>query len=298
MKIYYGIPNKYIDITNTVISRCKINEETILIPKNDIQRAFLFTDPSFGVEKHILIELQGKYKLYDSDSEVVIKLNSTNSNANKLEEERLKELHSKLYFTGGDIKEEYQEQIMALKFIPPTAKVLELGSNIGRNSCIISMILEDSRNLITLETDPKSAKILNENRIGNNFSFQIINAALSKIPLFQKEWTCLPQIPQGAIGYTPVETIDYESIKKIFGKTPDTLVADCEGALFYIFAQFPELLDDVNLIITENDYSFIENKQFVDRCMIEKGFKCIYKHELEAPHIRVCQNNFYETWIK
>ncbi len=133
MKIYYGIPNKYIDITNTVISRCKINEETILIPKNDIQRAFLFTDPSFGVEKHILIELQGKYKLYDSDSEVVIKLNSTNS-----QEERLKELHSKLYFTGGDIKEEYQEQIMALKFIPPTAKVLELGSNIGRNSCIIS----------------------------------------------------------------------------------------------------------------------------------------------------------------
>jgi hypothetical protein len=290
MKIYYGIPNRYIDITNNVFLKCKINEEMLLIQKNDLMRAYMFGDPCHNIEKHILIELNGKYNLYDADTEITIKIDPT--------EEKLKQIHSKLNFVGGKLTEEYEEQIMAVKFIKPTAKVLEFGSNTGRNSLIIASILEDSRNLITLETGPQWAKILAENRDNNNFSFHIINAALSKTPLFQRGWTCLPAIPAGETGYTEVQTTDYQTIKNTFGKTPDTLVADCEGALYYIFSQFPEILDDINLIIMENDYSYIEHKNFVDQCLTEKGFKCIYQQKLELSQIRVCQNNFYETWSK
>ena len=60
------------------------------------------------------------------------------------------------------MNEEYPEQVMSVLFFEPDDKVLELGSNIGRNTLVISSLLKDSSNLVTLETD--SVKELEYNK--------------------------------------------------------------------------------------------------------------------------------------
>ena len=77
----------------------------------------------------------------------------------------------KLKIVGGDFKLEYDEQLMSIKFIKPKARVLEIGANIGRNTLVISSLLESSENLITLETDPISADFLTKNSDKNSKAY-------------------------------------------------------------------------------------------------------------------------------
>jgi FkbM family methyltransferase len=212
---------------------------------------------------------------------------------------KLKHIHEKLKFVGGSLKHEFPEQLMSVKFIHPNAKVLEIGSNIGRNTLVIASLLKSSKNLLTLETSSESANILTQNRDINKFKFQIINAALSKTPLFQQSWKCLPlghtDLKQGV--WTPVTIIDYSSIVASFGH-PDTLVADCEGSLYYIFQDFPEILDDVKLILMENDFLDIDHKIFVDDCLKNKGFTRIYVKSGSIDNSLPCKDYFFEAWSK
>jgi len=48
-------------------------------------------------------------------------------------------------------------------YIKPNDCVLEIGGNIGRNSCVIGKLLSDSRNLLVVESDPESVYKLEEN---------------------------------------------------------------------------------------------------------------------------------------
>ena len=54
MKIYYGIMNNKIDVTDICMKLIK--NDKIIIPYNDIHRIKLFTDPLIGIKKKIIIE--------------------------------------------------------------------------------------------------------------------------------------------------------------------------------------------------------------------------------------------------
>ena len=69
---------------------------------------------------------------------------------------------------------------MVINYLKSDDKVLEIGSNIGRNTLVISSILNDSMNLVTLESDYNICEQLIENKNINNFKFHIENSALSK----------------------------------------------------------------------------------------------------------------------
>ena len=57
----------------------------------------------------------------------------------------------------------------------------------------------------------------------------------------------------------------------------------------------PEILQDINLIIMENDYHNIEHKRYVDNMLNQYGFRKIYsKKGGWGP----CINFFFETWSK
>ena len=73
----------------------------------------------------------------------------------------------------------------------------------------------------------------------------------------------------------------------------DTLVLDCEGAFYYIVMDMPEVLDNIQLIIMENDYLKMEEKEYVDNTLKNKNFRRIYK---EQGPWGPCQSNFYEIW--
>lgn len=211
---------------------------------------------------------------------------------------KLKDLHSKLKLNYGDFSDEYDEQVMSVLYIKPDDVVLEIGGNIGRNSCIIASILNDSRNLIVFESDPKNAVKLKKNRDLNNLDFKIEDCAISKNELFQKDWVTKTKDLLNSYelsDWKKIKTMSWDKIKNKY-KTPfDTLVADCEGALYYILKDEPNFLENFKTIIIENDFEYIEQKNFVDDEF--KRFDFINVYSNPGPW-GPCSDRFYEVWKK
>ncbi len=221
---------------------------------------------------------------------------NVNNNINIINE--LKNLHKKLKLKYGSFKDEFPEQIMAYKYIKGNEKILEIGGNIGRNSLIIASILSKATlpntqmQMVSLECDNNISKQLIENRNLNNFNFYVENSALSKRKLIQKDWdTIVSDVLRE--GYKNVNIISLEELKKKYNIEFDTLVLDCEGAFYYILMDMPEILNNIQTIIMENDYWEINKKIFVDECLKKNNF---YLEYFEKGGWGPCQNNFYEVW--
>ena len=209
-------------------------------------------------------------------------------------EEQLAIIHSKLPFFEGNLLYEYPEQLMTVMHLPSNAKVLELGGNVGRNTCVIATILEDSRNLVSLEPSNESAKYLRKNRDVHGLNFHIEESAVSKVPLVQAGWISIPsevELP----GHFRINTIAFSDLEKKYDIEFDTLVADCEGALYYILKDDPEILKNINLIIVENDYPYGEHFRFVIDLFKASGFELVYS---KAYGNVDCSGDycFYQVW--
>lgn len=305
MKFFYGIENNYTDITTKVLDNCLI-DGIVNIPSNDHARARIFGDPNPNILKHIKVESdKGIVKYNDSEAISLVypyeykKLSRQEwwDQTGKFIEDKKQQLHALhdyLKIKYGNIKDELPEQLMSMKFINPEDTVLELGSNIGRNTCIIAQILSDDKRLVTMECNPTHVNQLRENRANNEFNFHIEPSALSKKSLIQRAWeTKVSDIVLP--GYFKVSTIDWTSLQNKYNLKFTTLVADCEGALYYILQDEPDLLQDFRTIIMENDYFNLSHKQFVDANLIQHGFSCKYK---EAGGWGPCYDFFFEVWEK
>jgi FkbM family methyltransferase len=210
----------------------------------------------------------------------------TDSGINKLQK-----IHEKIKLIHGNILEEYPEQLMAATYLPSDAKVLELGGNVGRNSCVIGSILNDSRNLVTMEPSKIWANQIKINRDNNQLFFHVEAAAVSKVPLIQRGWVTIPseiEVP----GYSRVDTITFSELEEKYQITFDTLVVDCEGALYYILKDDPDILKNIKLVIVENDYQNPSQRQFVSNLYEENGLHLIYSGDYLE------RIGFYEVWKK
>ena len=173
MKILYGEFTTFIDVTDICLLNLTKNN-VITIPSGDDNRAKYFTDPLFGILKTIIIINNGVETQYDSLTEIKININEKDKDIN----DTIQRIHSKLKIIYGSLNEELPEQKMVVRYFTGNEKVLEIGGNIGRNSLVISSILQESTNLVTLESDLNIAKQLQENRELNNFKFHIESSAL------------------------------------------------------------------------------------------------------------------------
>lgn len=294
MKIYYGIKNDYVDVTSICMEIMK-NGDIITIPNNDITRANYFTDPLYGIHKFIIIDNDGYMSEYDEYSELKINIVSGEISISNIDiNKKLQNIHSKLKILHGSLHDELPEQKMAVKYLTGNEKVLEIGGNIGRNSLVIASILNDSRNLVSLECDIDIANQLKENKELNKFNFSIECSALSNRKLIQKGWDTIPSdelLPD----FNWVNTITLEQLNNKYNINFDTLVIDCEGAFYYILMDMPELLNGINLIIMENDYHDINKKNYVDDVLKNNNFKIDY---VESGGWGPCYNNFFEVWKK
>jgi FkbM family methyltransferase len=294
MKIFYGVINNKIDITQVCIDKLKHNN-IIEIPCGDNNRAIYFTDPLSGIHKKIFIEMNENITEYDEYMQ--IKINTINNtittiNNNDITDKTLL-LQSKLKIKYGTFNEELSEQKMVVRYLTGNEKVLEIGGNIGRNSLIIASIINNN-NFVTLECDEDTSKQLTENRDLNNFNFNIENSALSNRKLIQNKWVTQPSEIL-LDGFHFVNTITLKELNTKYNIEFDTLVLDCEGAFYYILLDMPELLNNINLIIMENDYTDIFNKLIVDDTLIKHNF---YRDYVEGGGWGHCRNNFYEVWKK
>ena len=135
---------------------------------------------------------------------------------------------------------------------------------------------------------------MSENRFLNHFTFHIENSALSKRRLIQTGWDTKPSDVLEP-GYNWVNTITLEELNDKYKIEFDTLILDCEGAFYYILMDMPEILKNINLIIVENDYHDISQKNYVDSILKQHNFYVQYQ---EAGGWGPCYNMFYEVWKK
>lgn len=293
MKIYYGISNSSIDVTSICLEKLTKNN-IITIPRGDVNRAVLFTDPLPGVHKLIMIE--NNDVINDYDEYIQIKINILDTTITTISDKdvdiKLHNIHSKLKIKHGSLNEELPEQKMVVRYLKGDEKVLEIGGNIGRNSLVIASILEDNNNLLTLESDKNITKQLQENRYLNNFNFNIENSALSNRRLIQQGWETKPSETLQS-GYNWVNTITLNDLKNKYNILFDTLVLDCEGAFYYILMDMPEILNNIDLIIMENDYTDINHKKYIDDILKKNNFFVDY---VESGGWGPCINNFFEVW--
>ena len=157
---------------------------------------------------------------------------------------------------------------------------------------IIASILKNSQNLVALESDVNIAAQLTENRDLNNLNFHIESSALSKRKLIQLGWDTMPSDTLKD-GYMWVNTISLVELKSKYNIAFDTLVLDCEGAFYYILMDMPEILDNINLIIMENNYYDISKKIYIDEILKACHF---YVDYAESGGWGPCANNFFEVW--
>lgn len=312
LQILYGVENHYKDITKISFIRYSktpefINNKQLIIPKGDCERAEIFGDPAYGIVKYILVIKNKTKKVYWPDDEVIIDISdvdiesyqSKKLDRNLLQsftnmDEKLNFIHHNIFMENVNMSIERPEQILACKFLPSNANVLEIGANVGRNTMVMANILDDDKNLVTLECDPITVEELTNHRNVNHCNFRIEGSALSKRKLIQKEWTTIPSDVL-LDGYKEVKTITFTALETKYNITFDTLVADCEGALYYIFMDDPDMLDNIKLILMENDYVDITHKETVDKILGNKGFTRIYK---EGNGWGPCYDYFYEAWSK
>lgn len=295
MKIFYGLLENFMDVTDICLSKLTYND-FIIIPNNDIIRAFFFGDPIPYTVKKIFISINDNLTVYDDFLKIKIDLkdNSITTINEKEIINKLNDIHSKLKLKYGSLIEEFPEQKMVVNYLTGKEKVLEIGGNIGRNSCVIASILEDTSNFVSLESDINIANQLSENRDLNNFKFFIESSALSHRKLIQKGWETLPSDILKD-GYNWVNTITFNELKTKYQIDFDTLVLDCEGAFYYILMDMPEILNNINLIIMENDYFDITQKIYIDEILTQNNFILDY---VETGGWGPCFKNFFEVWKK
>ena len=320
MKILYGLPKNQLDITNKVLSHF-VRENIALIPKDDNDRAYLFTDPQYGVLKVVtIITDDGVKTIIDHTRQAYIDLSTQkiymddvpsyikdiypydlDEASHAVIEKKLKEVHKTLKLVHGSMTQEFPEQGMAMRFLTGKEKVLEIGANVGRNSLMIQSILSNP-DFVTLESDDRIASQLQENRDANDMYFHIEASALSKRKLIQCGWdtvvsdTVLP-------GYHSVQTITLEELRNKYKIAFDTLVLDCEGAFYYILTDMPDILDNINLVIMENDYYKEAHKKFIDDMLTIHGLKRVYVQcgGWECRNVNKFRDtymNFFEVWQK
>jgi FkbM family methyltransferase len=298
--IKYGSASFNLDVTEIVLS--KLNKNGICtIPSNDHNRSAIFTDPLYGTLKSIFVinTEENICTVYDATKTVYIDLEkkisytTENENADTIQR-KLLDIQKQMHIDYGSFKDEFPEQMMAVKYLTGQEKVLEIGGNIGRNSLVIGYILNNCENtdFVSLECDLQIAKQLTHNRDINGLKFQIESSALSKRKLIQKGWDTIVShvvLP----GYTAVNTLTYAELCQKYNIQFDTLVLDCEGAFYYILLDMPEILDNIKLIIMENDYHEIERKLTVDDILRKNNF---YVDHSESGGWGCCQVNFFEVW--
>lgn len=299
-KILYGVPGKYKNVTALALAKCVSHVKILTVPLGDANRSALFGDHLYGTLKHIVVVADGQERTFQHGDRLVLDVSCVVDAVDPVDMsnpiDRLESIHTSLHFEGGDVRDEYPEQLMVVRHVRPDDVVLEIGSNIGRNTLTIASLLTDSKQLVTVECDPSTCVQLQRNRDMNGMHFAIEPSALSKRKLIQRGWDThvisdMDAVPQG---YKAVSTLSVADFKAKYAPLAfSVLVADCEGALYYILQDEPHLLEGLRCVIMENDYKVLEHKHAVDGILLHAGFVRVH---FESGGWGPCKAVFFEVW--
>jgi FkbM family methyltransferase len=154
---------------------------------------------------------------------------------------------------------EATEQALIAKYIHPTDCVLDIGGNIGASSIIINKLT--NKKFLVVEPSPYYVKILKKNRQDHQANFDILEGVLSKPrDLYLHQISILTHVNETPTK-TKVKTYDFNELHKKYKF--NVVVADCEGSFEQIVRDFPNIFDDMRLVMFEKDgecdYTYITN---------------------------------------
>lgn len=316
IRFLYGANKTFVDVTDDVLAKCLCGDR-VYIAAGDTGAAF-FSDPLPGIAKGIFVLRQDQGVVtgqsYGPNERIWLSLQEDEYERSRGQHiktisvppptlntaEIMAFFHSQLDFTGGDLMDEYVEQTNCIDFLEPTARVLELGAGFGRNTMMIASILNDESNFVTLECNSDSVETLKKNKSANSFRFHIEPAALSYRKLMYNPALALT-LPGEVLrdDYAWINTITFEEINAKYSIGFDTLVADCEGALYYILQDNPNILANIRTVILESDYLLAEHKWAVEAIFQQFGLQKVKAWRLEpqtAPLPVECMDSFWEVW--
>ena len=281
----------------------------IVLPKSDYFRCKAFKgDPYFMSIKSVKIinNITKNEQIYTVHDNIVLYTNEMILGCKRYELDS-SDVHYRYYheirplinMIHGDLNDELPEQLMSIRYITPDLKVLEIGTNVGRNSLIIATLLEDQNNLVSIECNEEYYNQAIINRNANNMTFHIKNIALSTKNVFQKGWSTISSEDYEIDGWKKVQTMTFNDLESEFNITFDTLILDCEGAFYYIWKEMPDILNNINLIIVENDYDTIYQYIDIRDQLYCEGFCCVYQEPLQPGMcIKECRKYFYEVYSR
>ena len=306
MQVLYGSGSTYTDVTYLTF-RSFWRDGYLTIPPSDIDRARGMSDPLPNILKIVkIVTSEGEF-IYEAGCTIRCRC-SPPSFASRRElwerngvtlstaEDRLAWIHRHSLLPYGSMSDEYMEQLMVVRFLSPTATVLELGANIGRNTVTIATVLNDDHRFVTLECDPRSVESLLVTTGLNDLHCHVEASALSRVKLCQRGWITTPYEDSLPAGYAPVPTITFPQIETKYNLVFDTLVVDCEGALYYILRDEPTLLANIHTVIIENDFIELSHKNFVDEKFAEAGLREVYRSGLSEWTIPEVRDRFYQVF--
>lgn len=168
------------------------------------------------------------------------------------------------------------EQKLLLFYLKSDDNVLELGANIGTSSILISKILNNPKlQHIAVEPNIDIIETLEKNKKYNNVDFNILNGIISPIGNYY-----LNGDGWGAhiVNYKTkkkVNTYDFYDYNKRFKF--NVLFADCEGSLFKLIKDYPDLYKNLRLVIYEKDGKNNEDYSIIDNYFINNNFKKVFE---------------------
>jgi FkbM family methyltransferase len=228
----------------------------------------------------------------------------------------LNKIIDNLTLKHGSFCEEIIEQSLSCKYLNENDIVLEIGGNMGRNALVVSEILKDDKNLVTIEPNNDFYIKLLENKNINNKNFYIENSALSLTPLYfhdsltfnindynEKFPLSTNHINNNVNNADKCNIITFDELEKKYNLNFNVLLIDCEGSFYFILKDMINILNNIKLLIMENDYENLEHYKFVKNTLLDNNFYCIENIPLHGypdncPWNAPCKQNFYEVWKK
>tara|TARA_Y100000748_G_scaffold288058_1_gene272656 strand:- start:9365 stop:10342 length:978 start_codon:yes stop_codon:yes gene_type:complete len=213
--------------------------------------------------------------------------------------DRLSRLHDGMVELPEDHALEHMEQVMSCMHVRGTERILEIGGNVGRNTAVLGQIMKERAaggSITTLETLKDEAGRLEKLVRTNGFPVKVVNAALSRTELVQYGWNTAPKGAPGTEGWWDVQTVALEELTK--EGDFDTLVVDCEGAFEGVLAEWPELLETVDVVQIENDFNVDASATNVMLALQKAGFYLWFSAPLQSWHSFPRGHQFYQIFRK
>ena len=181
------------------------------------------------------------------------------------------------------------EQYLIYKWIKPKDVVLEIGGRYGVVSCSINSILENKKNHVVVEPDDSILNALKKNKKNFQAEFKICKNPISNFPLyFTKKGFASNVNKHKNADSQLIKTITFKQFINKYKLNFNVLVLDCEGCMFNLFEENPDLYKILKLIIFEKDN--------IENCDYEK----ITSNLILNKFIKVDNllNDFQQVWTK